>query len=288
MFKTNFQLSIVSASIPKSNFISFLKECKALRSLTISHCFVDKSIKLGTELLPIIPDIKVLNLQETPELKSDSTTIQVLQRFSRVSPLQTISISPFFHPVTRNEMEFFLKCGTTVNFSIFPQSNFWCESDSLENLPISVVHDTLDAYFFFKIFLKQFFFVPVILFSRFFYIFVAQYHHFFAATIIMMMILPFEDLLPLNFRFPVSSTYYRYNTFIEIFFKKMSSETEPIWHKFWFIPFVIFFVFSIFFLIFSIFYPLLYTFTFYWLFTILCVGTYIVHFNYMKKIVEKE
>ncbi|KAE9552513.1 hypothetical protein FO519_004255 [Halicephalobus sp. NKZ332] len=276
------ELSIASASVRRSNLIPFLKECKALRNLAISHCFIDKSIKLGEELLPIIPNVKILHLQETPELKSDSKVIQVLQQFSRVSPLQRISITPFFNPVTRDEVEFFLKCGTTVNFSIFPQSNFWCEQDSLETLPITVIQDTLDAYFFFKIFLKQFFFVPVILLSHFFYPLVAQYHHFFAAIIIMLMILPFEDLLPVSLRPPICSSYYRYNTFVEIFAKKINKETEPMWHKFWFIPFMIFFIFSILSLICSIFYSFLFTFTLYWFFAVLGLGIYIVHFNFMN------
>lgn len=258
-----------------------------MESLIIESCFIDKITSINNDLIDNIPFIKNLKIHETPDIRSNSKTLKEIINHYKSTPLESLSISPYFSSVNRDEIETLLKMGTQVNLTVFPQSNFWNENESFNDLPVYIKTDSLDMYFYYKIFRKQFIFAPIMFLMYPFASVVGQFIHFISAFIIASIFLPLEDLLPARFHLPIHPDHYRHSMLIEkcdenITTDKMSTQCYRIFIGI----FLIFFLISLYSMVASIFSKSWLPWILYTTLTLINVFMYHLYIDYTKKVVK--
>uniref|UniRef100_A0AC34QN96 Uncharacterized protein n=1 Tax=Panagrolaimus sp. JU765 TaxID=591449 RepID=A0AC34QN96_9BILA len=120
---------IENIKISKVFLLEFLKKCDNLKHLTIVNCIIDKSIDVGTELLPAIPKCESLCLKETPEFTTNKNTALSLRTHAvAIGNLRGLTIDPYLALDGSKSIEPLKNiCQTPINLVKF-DNPFLCSS----------------------------------------------------------------------------------------------------------------------------------------------------------------
>uniref|UniRef100_A0AC34RHW6 Uncharacterized protein n=1 Tax=Panagrolaimus sp. JU765 TaxID=591449 RepID=A0AC34RHW6_9BILA len=92
--------------LKKSWLFNLLEKSENLKVLSITNCYINEAVNVGTELLPVIPKVSSLTLVETPEFSTDKNTAKLLKNHVlKNGKFEKLKIDPFYPFKTQKEIK---------------------------------------------------------------------------------------------------------------------------------------------------------------------------------------